>query len=175
MTEEEKMVKAVQTYLRKKGWHTASEISLFRTRFDLVAYHKKRKEFRVIECKPTNRDTGIGRAFGQLATYHGTVKENGLEFVDVVSQKLPNMSFRKWMEATDWAKQFKVSFYVALSHNALLDLKRIRRLKSILPQFGIIRVRPNRGCRSYLYTSKKSYRKLASAKPIEVRIDRSWR
>jgi len=167
---EAKMARAVARYLRKKGYITATEVPLYGMRMDIVAYSRSKRLFQVIECKPTEGDTGIGRAFGQLATYHSSVTDNGFEFLRSASKKLPSMSFRRWMQATHWARYFEVSYYVALTHGATLKLDLVMGLKKTMPQFGIIRVKPGGGCRSYIYKSGRMYSDLTTARPQRIKI-----
>ncbi len=167
---EKQMTTGVERYLNTKGWLTAREVPLGNIRFDLVGYNKKAKSFIVVECKRTRRETRIGQTFGQAEAYLQRIRRKGLEFIDAVSKKLPRMRFRRWMQATKRGRRFYLQFYVALPNEACLELEVIQGLKSSMPHFGVIRVKPSGHCRSYIYKSGKVYRDLAAARPLRIPI-----
>lgn len=137
--------------------------------FDIVSYDKKRKIFKLVECKLATRPSSIGRTFGQLASYYAAVDDDGYAFVTALSKKLP-LSFDHLMQATHSATEIHVEFYVALTHEACLNLPLLESLKRLLPQVGIIRVKPGGECRSYLVKDGQSYKALSPAKPMTIRI-----
>ena len=164
---ESDMQKAVLRYLGSK--RSAREIHLAGCIFDVVSYDKSRKVFKLVECKPATRPSSIGRTFGQVASYYATVVDGGYQFVEAVSRKL-QLSFDRLMQATHDATEIHVEFYVALTHEACLKLPLLRSLKQLLPQVGIIRVKPGGACRGNLLVSGKKDKALSTAKPITIRI-----
>lgn len=111
------MAAAVARYLRP----AAREVAVDGHRFDVVAYNKREKFFKLVECKRGSRATGIGRAFGQLVAYYSVVSARGFDFVNAVSKKIP-INFKRLMEATDRGRRIRVAFYVALTDDDALHV-----------------------------------------------------
>jgi len=166
------MTAAVDRYLTKTGSLPVHEVPIGPCRLDIVAYDRKKKMFKVIECKRTKRDSGIGRTFGQTVTYITAVKKDGLAFARGVGRKLAPLTFDDWMEATEWGRQITVAFYVALSHEALSKIELIRDMKRFSPDVGIIRVKQDGSCRSYIHRRGKTYHRIAAPRAIKIKIRR---
>jgi hypothetical protein len=153
----------------KLGKYAAKEIRINGCIFDVVAYDRKERLFRVVECKRGSKASTIGHAFGQLATYKATIAAQGQRFLDVYSKKI-SMRLGRWMEATNTYTSIRIAFYVALTEKACKRLDLIRSLKESLPEVGIIRVKPNGFCRKYLRKGAEKYERIAQARPITVPI-----
>ena len=101
------------------GKYAAREVRVGDCIFDVVAYNKKKKTFRLVECKQSQKASGIGHAFGQLAAYSATIAAQEQDFLENYSKKLAvPMHIGEWMKATDGYRRFKVEFYVALTDKA---------------------------------------------------------
>jgi len=137
--------------------------------FDVVAYDKAMKLFKVVECKLSFRPAGIGRTFGQVEAYYSVIADRGRDFVDAINKKL-DFSFNELLEATANAQRIRIAFYVALTRQACKRVDLIRSLKRRLPNVGIIRVNPNSECRDYIRHHGLKDHEMASATPITVRI-----
>lgn len=153
----------------KLGSYAAKEIRINGCIFDVVAYDRKERLFRVVECKRSSKASTIGHAFGQLATYKATIAAQGRIFLDVYSKRI-NMRLGRWMEATNTYRRIRIAFYVALTDKACKRLDLIRSLKESLPEVGIIRVKSNGLCRSYLRVGSQRDEEISRAHPITVRI-----
>jgi hypothetical protein len=165
---ESKMSQAVACTL---GKYAAREVRVGECIFDVVAYNKKDMSFRLIECKLSRKAAGIGQAFGQLAAYSATVATRGREFLNAYSKKLVTpMHLGRWMEATDDYRSIKLEFYVALTDRACNRLDLLRPMKKILPDVGIIRVKPDGYCRFYLRVKEQKETTLAQAKIVTIKI-----
>lgn len=158
-----------QAVAYKLGKYATREININDCIFDVVAYDKKARLFRVVECKRRSKASAIGHAFGQLATYKATIAAQGGIFLDVYSKRI-NMRLGRWMEATNRYRRIRITFYVALTDKACKRVDLIRSLKESLPEVGIIRVKPNGLCRNYLHEGKRKDTAIAQARPITVRI-----
>jgi hypothetical protein len=83
---EKQMSRAVA---RALGRYACHEIRVGDCVFDVVAYDKRNKLFKVVECKRTSKAAGIGQTFGQLSAYHATIATRGREFLDSYSKRIP--------------------------------------------------------------------------------------
>ncbi len=163
---ESEMADAVRRFVG--GRHAAREVRIKGGIFDVVGYNKKQKLFSVVECKLSRSSRNIGRTFGQVAAYYAVIAAQGSEFLDVAGKRL-GLSFRRLMEATDQNRKLRVAFYVGLTHGACRSYELLKGLKKLLPQVGIIRVKPGGKCRSYLLRRDGSVdRKLPKAKPLII-------
>jgi hypothetical protein len=153
------------------GKYAAREIRVGGCILDVVAYNKKEKLFTLVESKKSRKATGIGHAFGQIAVYSATIaSQGGRPFLDAYSKKVP-LQVSEWMRATDGYRRFKVEFYVALTAEACKHAALLQSMKDILPNVGIIRVKPDCACRkSILMTGGKKNYELCRAKPTTVKI-----
>jgi len=155
----------------KLGRFAAREVKVGDCIFDVVAYDKKERLFRLVECKKSSKASKIGHAFGQVAAYHATIATLGDQFLDAYSKKIPTpMRLKRWMEATDYYRRIRIASYVALTERACKRIGLIRSLKNLLPEVGIIRVKTDGICRSYLRIGKVKDYKVALARPVTVRI-----
>ena len=160
-----------QAVARALGKYAAREVRVGECIFDVVAFNKNNLSFTVVECKLARKTAGIGQAFGQLAAYSATIATQAREFLDAYSKKVPTpIHLGRWMEATDEYSRVKVAFYVALTHKACTQLGLLRSMKKILPDVGIIRVKPDGSCRRYLWDGKKKEIELAQAKTVKIKI-----
>lgn len=159
------MAEAVARYLRS----AAREVTVDGYRFDVVAYDKRERLFKLVECRRGSRSTSIGRAFGQLVAYYAVVSERGRDFVEAVSRKLP-MSFDRLWEATDGGRRIRVAFYVALTEDACKRIELLRSIKTLLPDVGIIRFKRNGRCGNNIWEGGKRNYKLAEAAPTVIRV-----
>jgi hypothetical protein len=166
MKNESEMSRHVAAHLKKTS---AREIRVGDCKFDVVAYDKKRRLFQIAECKMGSKATVIGHAFGQIAAYCAILSAAGEEFLDAYTKRV-SLRWRRMMEATDQAKQFKVVFYVALEDKACRRIDLIRSIKRLLPNVGIIRVKRNGECRTHLRNQRKKESELCKAAPIIVRV-----
>jgi hypothetical protein len=155
----------------KLGKYATRELKIGDCIFDVVAYNKTERLFRVVECKKSSKASKIGHAFGQLAAYHATIATRGEEFVIAYSRKVPaRMHLGRWMEATHNYRRIRIAFYVALTEKACKRSELIRSLKKFLPVVGVIRVKENGFCRDYIWSGKQRDREIAKARPVTVRI-----
>jgi hypothetical protein len=159
------MAEAVARQLK----NAAREVEVGDCRFDVVAYDKKSKLFMLVECKRATDHRRVGQTFGQVGAYRGILERQGFEFVDAFSKKF-QMRFGRWMEATQWAEQIRVEFYVALTDEACKDVERLRGLKQQHPDVGIIRVKPDGVCRDYIRVQGKKDDKLTRARAMTIRL-----
>src|SRR2546422_1177435 len=118
---ENDMALAVARHLK----NSAREVRVGGCRFDVVAYDKKAKVFKVVECKRVSDPRRIGQTFGQVGAYRTIIEKQGFKFLDALSNKL-QMRFGRWMEATQWAARIQMEFYVALPDEACRDVERLR-------------------------------------------------
>ena len=162
---EAQMAEAVAGHLRR----SAREVRVEDCIFDVVAYDKQNKLFKLVECKLGSQATNIGHAFGQVAAYYAVVTDRGFEFVNALSKKLP-LSFARLMEATENARRIRVAFYVALTDEACKRVDLIRSVKLLLPNVGVIRVKPDGKCRHYIRDQGSKDYKIAEAQPTVVQI-----
>jgi|ERR1700693_4887228 len=156
------------------GKYAAREIRVGGCIFDVVAYNKKEKLFSLVESKKSQKATGIGHAFGQIAVYSATIASGGgRPFLKAYSKKVP-MHIEEWMRATDNYRRFKVEFCVALTNAACRQVPLLRAMKKILPDVGIIRVRPDGSCRHYIRLGdNKKDLELCQANTTTVKILRN--
>jgi hypothetical protein len=63
-----------------------------------------------------------------------------------------------------------VAFYVALTHEACKRVDFIQAVKALLPTVGIIRVKPDGKCRSFLMNEGQKDWELAKARPTTITI-----
>lgn len=162
---EAQMAEAVAYRFRR----SAREIRVGSCVFDVVAYDKGTRIFKVFECKRVSDARRIGQTFGQAAAYVSIVSENGFAFVDALSRKL-YMRFGRWMEGTNNGTEIKVQFYVALPDSGCENLDLLKSLKRSHPNIGIIRVKPNGNCREYIKDQRKRDYELAKARPVTIKI-----
>jgi hypothetical protein len=168
MASEKTMSRDVARWLKSAKGLAAREISLGGSRFDVVAYDKKNRVFKIVECKLATRPVNIGKTFGQLVSYSGTLSKRGYDFVNAASKKLGRMSFNTWMEATHGGKYISVEFSVALREKALKDVEFLREIRRNTPHVGIIRYCPNGECRKSIWIRGK--RDYDLAKPTTHKI-----
>jgi hypothetical protein len=162
-----------QAVLCTFGRYAAREIRVGDCIFDVVAYNKKERSFKLIECKRSSKAAVIGQAFGQLAAYSATLAEHGKPFLHAFSKKLVvPMHLEQWMKATDDYRRFKVEFYVALTHKACKRVALLRSMKNLLPNVGIIRIKPDGHCRNYLLHEGEKDRKVCEPTQVEIILDR---
>lgn len=153
------------------GKYAVREVKVGDCIFDVVAYNKKEKLFRVVESKRSRKASGIGHAFGQVAAYSGTIAARGRDFVIAYSKRLTvPMHQGRWMEATDDYRRIRVAFYVALTDKACKRVDLLRSMKKLLPDVGIIRVKPDGYCRFYLRIGKKKDEKVSESRPVVIEI-----
>ncbi len=162
---EAQMAEAVAGHLRR----SAREIKVRDCIFDVVAYDKEKRLFKLVECKLGSQATRVGRTFGQVAAYYAVVAARGFDLVNALSKKLP-LSFARLMEATEDGRRIRVAFYVALTDKACKRVDLLRAIKRLLPSVGIIRVKPNGQCRNYIRDRKGKDFRLAEARPTTIRI-----
>jgi hypothetical protein len=150
---------------------SAREVKVGDCIFDVVAYDKKERLFRIIECKLGSHVTTIGRAFGQISAYIAILSdlERERKFIDAFTKKVP-LRYERLMQATQENTQLRVAFYVALTDSACEKTNLIRSLKRLLPSVGIIRVKPDGKCREYLRCNGKRDTKLSEAIPTIIEI-----
>lgn len=139
---------------------------------DVVAYDKKKRLFSLVECKLGTKPTSIGHAFGQIAAYSAILSQHGRAFLRAFTRRVP-LNYERQMEATDEGRRFCVAFYVALTDNACKRFELIHAVKKLLPKVGIIRVKPDGTCRSYLRVRGQRVPKLADAVPMVIEIPHS--
>ncbi len=163
--DEKQMALAVSRHLG----NSATEITVGRCRFDVVAYDKKVRLFKVVECKRVNDATRIGQTFGQVGAYRGVLEGQAFKFVDAFSKKV-HMRFGRWMEATQWGLQIRVEFYVALTREACKKVELLRSIKHRLPDVGVMRVRPEGSVSTFIRDGRKKDYELAKAHPAVIRI-----
>ncbi|MGA9572209.1 MAG: hypothetical protein WBS17_19185 [Candidatus Acidiferrales bacterium] len=174
-TTEKTMATAVARWLKSERGLAAQEISLGRNRFDVVAYDKKRRVFKVVECKLTTRESGIGKTFGQLASYTAGLSNRGYEFVNAASKNLKNISFNTWMEATSGGRTIQVEYFVALREKALKDVEFLRSVRKQVPGVGIIRYKENGQCKDNIWSHGKRDYELCCAKPRKIKLNQPRR
>ncbi len=146
---ESHMAVAVKNHLNRGRVIAEREIKLGRCRFDVVAYDKNARIFKIVECKLHSSPTSVGRTFGQAVTYSSVLKGRASAFLDAASRKLEKMRYGRWVEATDGGKRIKVAVYVALTDKACRQPEFLR-LREQYPHIGVIRVKPNGRCRNAL-------------------------
>ena len=77
------------------------------------------------------------------------------------------------MEATDNYRRIRIAFYVALTEKACKRVDLLRSMKKLLPDVGIIRVKPDGHCRHYLWIGKDKVVKLSQPRPAVSLLDAS--
>jgi hypothetical protein len=159
------MSQAVARHLAK----SAREVRVGNCIFDVVGYDKREKLFQIVECKMGDHVTSLGHAFGQIAAYYAVLAAMGRDFLNAYTRKVP-LRYDRLMEATHDNRQMRVAFYVALTDEACKQVELIRSVKKLLPIVGIIRVKDDGGCRTYLRCDGKKDPKLAEAIPTVVEI-----
>ncbi|HEV2489999.1 MAG TPA: hypothetical protein VGT03_09345 [Candidatus Acidoferrales bacterium] len=167
------MSRKVARWLKSAKGLAAREISLGGSRFDVVAYDKKNRVFKIVECKLATRPVSIGKTFGQLASYSGTLSKRGYDFVNAASKRLARMSFNTWMEATHGGKYIRVETFVALREKALKDVEFLREIRKYLPYVGIIRYCRNGDCRKSIWIDGKRDYDLPKAKTRKIKLRKS--
>jgi len=80
------------------------------------------------------------------------------------------MRLRRWMEATDNYRRIRIAFYIALTDKACKRVDLLRSMKKLLPDVGIIRVKPDGRCRHYLRIGKDKDDKLSKPQPVVIEI-----
>ena len=173
MPSEKTMSRNVARWLKSAKGLAAREISLGGSRFDVVAYDKKSRVFKIVECKLATRPVSIGKTFGQLVSYSGTLSKRGYDFVNAASKKLGRMSFNTWMEATHGGKYISVEIFVALREKALKDVEFLRGIRRHLPDVGIIRYCGNGNCRKSIRVGGKRDYDLAKARTHKVKLKKT--
>jgi len=167
---ESEMANAVLQHLNKRKVIAGREVKLGRGRLDVVAYDKRAKTFKIIECKLSSRPTSVAKTFGQAVYYLTSLEKRVPEFLDAASRKLPPMRYARWQEATNDGKKITVAVYVALTHKACMQSE-FRALRKQYPQIGVIRVRPNGRCRNALRRADGTAdAKAANATPKTIRL-----
>jgi len=163
---EVQMAEAVARQLK----NAAREVKVGDCIFDVVAYDKGQRLFRLVECKLGSKAASIGHAFGQVAAYYAVVVDQGYHFVDTFSKKVePRLRFGRLLEATE-GKQIRVEFYVALTDEACERVDLLRSVKRLLPDVGIIRVKADGRCRDHVHEHGKGDYELAQARPMLIKI-----
>jgi len=163
---EVQMAEAVARQLK----NAAREVKVGDCIFDVVAYDKGQRLFRLVECKLGSKAASIGHAFGQVAAYYAVVVDQGYHFVDTLSKKVePRLRFGRLLEATE-GKQIRVEFYVALTDEACERVDLLRSVKRLLPDVGIIRVKADGRCRDHVHEHGKGDYELAQARPMLIKI-----
>ncbi len=153
------------------GKYAAREVKVGDCIFDVVAYNKKEKLFRLVECKRSRKAAGIGHAFGQLAAYTATIATHGRDFIIAYSKKSSvAMHQGRWLEATADYQHIRIAFYVALTDKACKRINLLRAMKNLLPHVGIIRVKPDGYCRFYLRAGKHKHTKVARPRSVIIKI-----
>src|SRR5260370_32279396 len=153
------------------GKYAAREVRVGDWIFEVVAYNKKEKLVRLVECKLSRKASGIGHAFGQVAAYSATIAAHGRDFVVAYSKKLVvPMHQGRWMEATDYYRRIRIAFSVALTDSACKRLDLLHSMKKLLPDVGIIRVKPDGRCRHYVRVGKNKDAKLTKPRPVVVEL-----
>jgi hypothetical protein len=153
------------------GKYAAREVRVGDCIFDVVAYNKIEKLFRLVECKRSSKASKIGHAFGQVAAYQATIATHGDQFLDAYSKKIPSpMRLKRWMEATDYYRRIRVAFYIALTDKACGRVDLLRSMKKLLPDVGIIRVKPDGVCRHYVRIGKDKDDKLTKPRPVVIKL-----
>jgi NDP-sugar pyrophosphorylase family protein len=66
---ESDLTKAVELHLSRRKSLACSQVKVGPSRFDVVAYDKNERLFRVVECKLHSRPSSVGRTFGQVVSY----------------------------------------------------------------------------------------------------------
>lgn len=173
MANEKTMQNNVAKYLGKGSCEVAREIRLSTMRFDLVQYDKKRGVFKVVECKPTNSQTGIAKAFGQASGYQIKIRGLADQFVDAVSKQM-HLRFGRWMEATDRARRIRVEMYVSLPEKSCRDIQFLRELRQQYPGVGIIRCKKDGSCRPHLLIHSKQDRQIAQSATETLLLECKW-
>lgn len=173
MTAEKVMEARVASWLTKRSMIVARQIRLGDMRLDIVAYDKKKRLFKVVECKPAVHQTVVGQTFGQIAAYINRVTDRTDEFVDSFSDQV-KMRFGRWMQATEYGRRIKAEFYVALPEAACKDIECLRNLKRQHADVGIIRHKPNGQCRPYLRERNKPNYELARATARICDLTQYW-
>ncbi len=74
------------------------------------------------------------------------------------------------MEATDNYRSIRIAFYIALTDRACKRADLLRSMKKLLPDVGIIRVKPDGHCRHYLRIGKDKEDKLSKPRPVVIEI-----
>jgi hypothetical protein len=164
---EKDMEAAIAKSLGKRGLVVGRQVPLGNFRFDIVAYDKTNRVFKVIECKTGSHEATLGKTFGQVSVYSDRIASRADEFVDSSSRKMDKVRFGRWMEATDCGRRIRIELYVALSDAACKDLDCLRRLKRQNPNVGIIRYRKDGTCRYYVREGGKPNHELARPTPQE--------
>jgi len=172
MISEKTMTVNVAKWLKSKKGLAAREISVGGNRFDVVAYDKKRRVFKVVECKLAKRKTSVGKTFGQLVSYTDALSRSGYDFVNRASQKLGQLDFNTWMEATSGGKKIRVECFVALRAEALKDFDFLQSIRKQVPYVGIIRYKKNGECRNDLLIKGKHNSTLSRAKMFTIRLQK---
>ena len=162
---EAQMAEAVARRLRR----STRELKVGDCVFDVVAYDKEEKLFRLVECKLGSKATIVGHAFGQIAAYYAVLSARGRDFLDAFSKKIP-FRYERLMAATSENRRIRVAFYVALTDEACKRVDLLRSVKRLLPAVGIIRVKNDGKCREYLREHGQKNHKLTEASPVVVKI-----
>ena len=148
MKSEKDMAASVRKHFGRGKTVSCGEVRVGRCRFDVVAYDKKDRVFRVVECKLHSRPRNIGSTFGQISSYLTVLKDRAFEFLDRASDGL-QMRHGRWYEATDGWKRIRVAYYVALTNKACGQPDFIA-IRNRYPEIGVIRVKPDGRCRHAL-------------------------
>lgn len=89
------------------------EFTFKRSSFDVVSFDNNKNVWKIVECKVTNRITGVGSTFGQLIAYTGLISSNGKAFLQRLHEekkwKIPLYTWKKMLDS----KVIPVEFYVA--------------------------------------------------------------
>ncbi|MHB8655281.1 MAG: hypothetical protein ACYDA9_15530 [Terriglobia bacterium] len=160
------MSRAVACHLK----NSALEIKVGRSRLDVVAYSKRTRIFKVVECKKVSDTKRIGQTFGEMSAYIDLVGRHGFGFVDAFSKKV-RMRFARWMEATAGGRMIHVEFYVALPDEACENFGLLKYLKDHHPDVGIIRVKSSGKCRDHIHCEGKIDLELSKGRAMTVPIE----
>jgi len=157
------------TSVGRRFKHSTRELKVAECILDVVAYDKTKRLFTLVECKLGTKPSSIGHAFGQIAAYSAILCEHGKAFLKAFTRRVP-LNYERQMEATDGSRKFRVAFYVALTDNACKRIALIRSVKKLLPGVGIIRVKPDGKCRTYLRVKGQKEPTLARAAVMVIEI-----
>jgi len=171
---EKHMEAAIAKSLGKRGMVVGRQVPLGNFRFDIVAYDKPNRVFKVIECKTGSHEATLGKTFGQLSVYSDRIASRVDEFLDSSSRRMEKVHFGRWMEATNCGRWIRIELYVALSDAACKDLDCLRRLKRQNPNVGIIRYKKDGTCRYYVREGGKPNHELARPTPQRIMLSDYW-
>jgi len=161
---EKQMAKAVERFLG----NSVLEIKVGGCLFDVVAYDRQKKLFKVVECKLATHASSIGKTFGQVVGYCAVVTHRGFDFLNAFNKKRP-LPLGDLAEIVR-AKRAYVEFYVALTEEACKQAVLLRNIKRLLEKVGILRVKGDGSVRANIKYDRKRDAELGMARALRVRI-----